>query len=121
MTTQTNSTLTFNQPNIKNDFSNSNSFLSSHRYHLSEILATIVNEYTEWERPIQHPVSIRDETLEALSDAQYVGPVTQTVDLHASARRNNSYFYVFEYQSKYSFYQQVINFNRQIYDFKYFY
>lgn len=66
-----------------------------------------MNEYTEWERPIQHPVSIRDETLEALSDAQYVGPVTQTVDLHASAKRNNSYFYVFEYQSKYSYYQQV--------------
>lgn len=43
---------------------------SAYRYHLSEILATIVNEYTEWERPVQHPVNIRDETLEALSDAQ---------------------------------------------------
>lgn len=76
------------------------------RYHLSEILATIVNEYTEWERPVQHPVGTRDETLEAISDAQYVGPVTQTADLHSFARRN-SYFYVFEYQSKFSYYQQV--------------
>ncbi|XP_065212948.1 neuroligin-1-like isoform X2 [Planococcus citri] len=78
---------------------------NTYRYHLSEILATVVNEYTEWERPIQHPINIRDETLEAISDAQYVAPVTQTADLHSSAHRN-SYFYVFEYQSKYGDYQQ---------------
>jgi neuroligin len=83
-----------------------NFIISLFRYHLSEILATIVNEYTEWERPIQHPIGTRDETLEALTDAQYVGPVTQTADLHSFSRRN-SYFYVFEYQSKYSYYPQV--------------
>ncbi|XP_044731234.1 neuroligin-4, Y-linked [Chrysoperla carnea] len=74
-------------------------------YHLSEILATIVNEYTDWERPVQHPINIRDETLEALSDAQYVAPVVQTADLH-SAERRNSYLYVFDYQTKFGDYPQ---------------
>lgn len=72
----------------------------------------MVNEYTEWERPIQHPINIRDETLEAISDAQYVAPVTQTADLHSSAHRN-SYFYVFEYQSKYGDYQQVKSYEKK--------
>ncbi|XP_024081737.1 neuroligin-4, Y-linked-like [Cimex lectularius] len=78
---------------------------STYRYHLSEILATIVNEYTDWERPVQHPINIRDETLEALSDAQYVAPIVHTADLHSSARRN-SFLYVFDYQTKFGDYQQ---------------
>ncbi|XP_054273018.1 neuroligin-4, Y-linked-like [Macrosteles quadrilineatus] len=78
---------------------------NTYRYHLSEILATIANEYTDWERPVQHPINIRDETLEALSDAQVVAPVIHTADLHSSARRN-SYLYVFDYQSKFGDYPQ---------------
>lgn len=79
---------------------------NTYRFHLSEILATIVNEYTDWERPVQHPINIRDETLEALSDAQVVAPVVQTADLHSAARRN-SYLYVFDYQTKFGDYPQV--------------
>ncbi|XP_045471844.1 neuroligin-4, X-linked [Harmonia axyridis] len=78
---------------------------NTYSYHLSEILATIVNEYTDWERPVQHPINIRDETLEALSDAQYVAPVVHTADLH-SAEHRNSYLYVFDYQTKYGDYPQ---------------
>ncbi|XP_073980560.1 neuroligin 3 isoform X1 [Rhodnius prolixus] len=78
---------------------------STYRYHLSEILATIVNEYTDWERPVQHPINIRDETLEALSDAQYVAPIVHTADLHSSTRRN-SFLYVFDYQTRFGDYQQ---------------
>lgn len=78
----------------------------NYRYHLSEILATIVNEYTDWERPVQHPINIRDETLEALSDAMYVAPVVHTADLHSASRRN-SYLYVFDYQTKNGDYPQV--------------
>lgn len=77
----------------------------TYSYHLSEILATIVNEYTDWERPVQHPINIRDETLEALSDAQVVAPVVNTADLH-SAERRNSYLYVFDYQTKFGDYPQ---------------
>lgn len=79
---------------------------NTYSYHLSEILATIVNEYTDWERPVQHPINIRDETLEALSDAQYVAPVVHTADLH-SAEHRNSYLYVFDYQTKFADYPQV--------------
>lgn len=77
----------------------------TYSYHLSEILATIINEYTDWERPVQHPINIRDETLEALSDAQVVAPVVNTADLH-SAERRNSYLYVFDYQTKFGDYPQ---------------
>jgi len=50
----------------------SSSFSSVHR---NEILAAAIHEYTEWERPVQHPISVRDETLDALGDAQ-VKPIT---------------------------------------------
>ncbi|XP_067638484.1 neuroligin-4, Y-linked isoform X2 [Eurosta solidaginis] len=78
---------------------------NTYTYHHNEIFATIVNEYTDWERPVQHPINIRDETLEALSDAQVVAPAAQTVDLH-SADHRNSYLYVFDYQTKYGDYPQ---------------
>lgn len=32
---------------------------NTYSFHLSEILATIINEYTDWERPVQHPINIR--------------------------------------------------------------
>lgn len=50
----------------------------------------------------------RDETLEALSDAQVVAPAAQTVDLH-SADHRNSYLYVFDYQTRFGDYPQVNN------------
>lgn len=78
----------------------------NYRYHLSEILATIVNEYTDWERPVQHPINIRDETLEALSDAMYVAPVVHMADIHSAMKRNN-FFYVFDYQTKFGDFPQV--------------
>ncbi|XP_046976256.1 neuroligin-4, Y-linked [Vanessa cardui] len=78
---------------------------NTYSYHLSEILATIINEYTDWERPVQHPINIRDETLEALSDAQVVAPTVVTADTHSALRRN-SYLYVFDYQTKYGDYPQ---------------
>ncbi|XP_023936219.2 neuroligin-4, Y-linked isoform X1 [Bicyclus anynana] len=78
---------------------------NTYTYHLSEILATIINEYTDWERPVQHPINIRDETLEALSDAQVVAPTVLTADTHSALRRN-SYLYVFDYQTKYGDYPQ---------------
>ncbi|CAH2069135.1 unnamed protein product, partial [Iphiclides podalirius] len=78
---------------------------NTYSYHLSEILATIINEYTDWEKPVQHPINIRDETLEALSDAQVVAPIVLTADTHSALRRN-SYLYVFDYQTKYGDYPQ---------------
>jgi len=77
------------------------------QFHRAEILATVLNEYTDWERPVQHPINLRDETLEALSDARVVAPTVLTADLHAVASANRSFLYVFDYQTKYGDYQQV--------------
>lgn len=79
---------------------------NTYQFHLQEILATIINEYTDWEKSVLHPVNIRDETLEALGDGQYVAPLVKTADLHSSPQRS-SYFYVFEYQTKASEFPQV--------------
>lgn len=49
---------------------------------------------------------LRDETLEALSDAQIVAPAGQTVDLQ-SANHRSSYLYVFDYQTKNGDFPQV--------------
>lgn len=48
----------------------------------------------------------RDETLEALSDAQFIAPAAKTVDLH-SANHRNSFLYVFDYQTKFGDFPQV--------------
>ncbi|XP_041988644.1 neuroligin-1-like [Aricia agestis] len=53
-----------------------------YRYHRNEIFAAIRNEYTDWEKPIQHPINIRDATLEALSDAA-AAPALRVAQAHA--------------------------------------
>lgn len=86
----------------------------------------IVNEYTDWERTVQHPVNTRDACVQALSDAQFVAPLVQTGDLftlrHLKKPNNphvapvpenekepmpKTYFYVFDYQPKDGDYPQV--------------
>lgn len=56
---------------------------------------------------------LRDETLEALSDAQIVAPAAQTVDLQ-SANHRSSYLYVFDYQTKNGDFPQVRTFESQL-------
>ncbi|KAK4880714.1 hypothetical protein RN001_008860 [Aquatica leii] len=81
---------------------------NAYTYHLSEIFFTVVNEYTDWERTVQHPINTRDAAVAALSDAQFVAPLVQTGDLlsakppqpgqeHTGPR---TFFYVFDYQTK---------------------
>ncbi|XP_013181474.1 PREDICTED: neuroligin-4, Y-linked-like [Papilio xuthus] len=89
---------------------------NAYTYHLSEIFYTIVNEYTDWERT--NPISTRDATVSALSDAQYVAPLIQSGDLLSGGpkpalnedegprRPTRTYFYVFDYQTKDGFYPQ---------------
>ncbi|XP_028968576.1 neuroligin-4, X-linked [Galendromus occidentalis] len=80
-------------------------------FHQQEIFLTIINEYTDWTRSMQHPISVLEETAEALSDALVVGPIVETGSLHAQAvayRRTHSTtnFYVFGYHSEDSLYAQ---------------
>lgn len=74
-------------------------------YHMQEIFLTIVNEYTDWTRPVQHPVSVLDATLEALGDGLTVAPVIRTGNFH-SKTRSKTYFYVFGYQTENGDYPQ---------------
>ena len=50
---------------------------ANYELHQREIFSAIVTEYTDWQSPTQHPASIRDKTLEALNDAQYVAPLVE--------------------------------------------
>ncbi|XP_044751995.1 neuroligin-4, X-linked-like [Coccinella septempunctata] len=87
---------------------------NAYTYHLSEIFFTVVNEYTDWERTVQHPINTRDATVQALSDAQYVAPLVQTGDLLSVKTAQNekdqvdskTFFYVFDYQTKEGDYPQ---------------
>ncbi|XP_075991799.1 neuroligin-4, X-linked-like isoform X1 [Anticarsia gemmatalis] len=76
-----------------------------YRYHRNEIFAAIRNEYTDWEKPIQHPINIRDATLESLSDAAVVAPALRVAQLHAR-RGARTYFAHFAHQSKDADYPQ---------------
>lgn len=75
-------------------------------YHLNEIFSAVRNEYTDWDKPIQHPINIRDSTMEALSDGHTVSPLLRVAYLHAR-RGAKTYFFHFGYQTKDSDYPQV--------------
>jgi neuroligin len=52
-------------------------------YHQQEIFSIVRNEYTDWERPILHPIPLRDATVEALSDCLVIAPAIQLALTHA--------------------------------------
>ncbi|CAL1265206.1 unnamed protein product [Larinioides sclopetarius] len=68
-------------------------------YHLQEIFLTIVNEYTDWTKAIQHDINVLDGTLDALGDALVVAPIVRSANYHSMSPRK-SYFYVFSYQTE---------------------
>lgn len=37
---------------------------NAYYFHLNEIFSTLKNEYTDWDRPVQNPLNVRDATLE---------------------------------------------------------
>ncbi|XP_066143915.1 neuroligin-1-like isoform X1 [Euwallacea fornicatus] len=75
-------------------------------YHLNEIFSAVRNEYTDWDKPIPHPINIRDSTMEALSDGHTVAPSIRVGYLH-SRRGAKTYLFHFGYQTKDSDYPQV--------------
>ncbi|XP_022670199.1 neuroligin-4, Y-linked-like [Varroa jacobsoni] len=68
-------------------------------FHQQEILLTVVNEYTDWTRPFQHPLSILDGTAEILGDALVVAPLIRAAKLHAKVAKN-SFVYLFGYMTE---------------------
>lgn len=41
---------------------------NAYYYHLNEIYSTLKNEYTDWDKPVQNPLSVRDATLEVTTN-----------------------------------------------------
>lgn len=74
-------------------------------FHLQEIFLTIVNEYTDWSRPVQHPVNILDGTVDALTDALVVAPAISSANV-LSKIKHRTYLYVFNYPTEASDYPQ---------------
>lgn len=68
-------------------------------YHLNEIFSAVRNEYTDWDKPILHPIIIRDSTMEALSDGHTVAPLMRIAFYHAR-RGAKTFFYHFSHQTK---------------------
>lgn len=75
-------------------------------FHLNEIFSTVRNEYTDWEKPVAHPINLRDNTLEALSDGHTVAPLVQLARSHAR-RGAPTYLFHFAHQTRDSLYPQV--------------
>ncbi|CAH4003648.1 unnamed protein product [Pieris brassicae] len=71
---------------------------NAYYYHLNEIYSTLKNEYTDWDKPVQNPLSVRDATLEILSDGRTAAPLIRLGYLHA-LRRGSTYFTHFHYLS----------------------
>ena len=44
---------------------------NAYYYHLNEIYSTLKNEYTDWDKPVQNPLSVRDATLEVSFHLSY--------------------------------------------------
>ncbi|GFT59122.1 neuroligin-4, Y-linked [Nephila pilipes] len=76
-------------------------------FHLQEIFLTIVNEYTDWTRPVQHPVNILDGTIDAMTDALVVAPSVSSANLF-SKMNHRTFLYVFNYPSDMSEFPQRV-------------
>ncbi|XP_023242067.1 neuroligin-4, X-linked-like isoform X1 [Centruroides sculpturatus] len=74
-------------------------------YHLQEIFLTIVNEYTDWTRPEQHPINVLDGTVDALGDALITAPLFRTGNYHSTVHAK-TFAYVFSYQTEIGDYNQ---------------
>ena len=75
-------------------------------FHLREIFAAVVNEYTDWDKPLHHPVNVRDATVNALSDCQFLAPLLKFIQLKQLVKAD-TFFYVFSHQTKDSSYPPV--------------
>lgn len=73
-------------------------------FHLQEIYLTILNEYTDWLHPEQHPLNIFETTVEALSDVLTVAPMLKAGNYHSLSHTAKTFFYVFDHQTEESDY-----------------
>ena len=72
---------------------------SKYKYHQREIFASIISEYTDWDKPHYHPINVRDATIDAFTDARYVAPILQLARFIPPGK-TGYYFYVFDYMPR---------------------
>lgn len=78
-------------------------------YHLQEIFLTVVNEYTDWGKPDQHPINVLDSTADAMGDALVVAPLIRAANYHSNMQpktHKRTFLYVFMYQTEESYFAQ---------------
>lgn len=76
-------------------------------YHLNEIFSTVRNEYTDWDKPIVHPINVRDSVLEALSDGHTVSQLLRVAALHTKRGQSSTHIFHFNYQPRDSDFHEV--------------
>uniref|UniRef100_A0A183C3S8 COesterase domain-containing protein n=1 Tax=Globodera pallida TaxID=36090 RepID=A0A183C3S8_GLOPA len=52
-------------------------------FHRTEILQAILNKYTDWENPKDHPKSVRNGLMAALGDLLFTTPLIETLRAHS--------------------------------------
>ncbi|KAJ6221743.1 hypothetical protein RDWZM_000288, partial [Blomia tropicalis] len=62
---------------------------NSFDYHQQAIFHTLVNEYTDWTRPVEHPINLMDSLVELLGDALVVSPMVEVLDNQHSSRSSS--------------------------------
>ncbi|CAD6187188.1 unnamed protein product [Caenorhabditis auriculariae] len=72
-------------------------------YHRDEIFSAILNEYTDWDNPRDHPKSIRNGVLAALADVLYTAPLIETLRKHNSdevRKEANTFMFAFAHETR---------------------
>nr|CDJ80083.1 Carboxylesterase domain containing protein [Haemonchus contortus] len=72
-------------------------------YHRTELLAAIINEYTDWENPRDHPKSIRNGVLAVLNDVLFTAPLIETLRMHSAdevRKEASTFMFVFGHETR---------------------
>ncbi|XP_022250885.1 neuroligin-3-like [Limulus polyphemus] len=70
-----------------------------YKYHLKEIFYVLENEYTDWERTMEHPINILETTAHAISDGLVVGPLFKAAKYRAKGSKK-TFLFVFGHQTE---------------------
>ncbi|XP_076372956.1 neuroligin-4, X-linked-like [Tachypleus tridentatus] len=68
-------------------------------YHLKEIFYVLENEYTDWERTMEHPINILENTARAISDGLVVGPLFKAAKYRDKGNKK-TFLFVFGHQTE---------------------
>ncbi|XP_055342478.1 neuroligin-1-like [Paramacrobiotus metropolitanus] len=66
-------------------------------YHLGEVFMSVKFEYADWDKSPRSLANTRDATLDVLSDALTVAPLTEAAQLHAGAVAQETYMFLFQH------------------------